>query len=81
MATRIIVGSILIAIGTLAWARMWYGENSILSNPTNSTQVAAKSYAALSDPNTFLAIGVIAVIIAIGAVILASGIRSSRSNG
>lgn len=50
-----------------------------MSNPTNSTEVTAKSYAAISDPNTFLVIGVIAVIFGIGGVILASGIRSSLS--
>ncbi|WP_101009550.1 hypothetical protein [Nitrosotalea sinensis] len=76
---RIIIGSIILAIGALAWLRMWYGENGVLSNPTNATQVTARSYTALSDPNTFLVIGVIAVVIAIGSVILASGIRSSLS--
>lgn len=66
-------------MAALAWFRMWYGGNGILSNPTNSTEVTAKSYAAISDPNTFLVIGVIAVIFGIGGVILASGIRSSLS--
>lgn len=78
MAYRIVIGSITLLIGILAYLRIWWGGNGLL--PTISNSTVAQSLKVEFDPNLQIAVGVTLAIIFIGLGILVSGIRSSLSN-